>query len=124
MARHKISGSLRVDRTPQGEYQVRDDNGPIACIRGIRADEVAAAAVGVGNGFTADAIQTLTRERDEALSDAAAYERSFDIACAQRDELAEALRGVQHHNAAVKDQYKLPESLMRHIATALSKVAS
>lgn len=37
------------------------------------------------------------------------------------DETIRALKGVLHHNNAVKDAYKLPESLIRQIETAIAK---
>lgn len=36
-------------------------------------------------------------------------------------ELLAALTGVKHHNAALKDAYKLSDSLMRQIETAIAK---
>lgn len=38
---------------------------------------------------------------------------------ATAEDMKKALEGVLHHNDATKDEYKLPESLIRHIKTAL-----
>lgn len=34
--------------------------------------------------------------------------------------MVEVLQGVIHHNEATKEQYKLPESLVRHVKAALA----
>lgn len=41
---------------------------------------------------------------------------------AQRDAAVKALRGVLHHDEGVKAQYRLPQSLLRHINAALASV--
>ncbi len=44
--------------------------------------------------------------------------RAAVIAARQRD-IMKALKGVLHHNDAVKVQYKLPESLIRQVKQAI-----
>lgn len=59
--------------------------------------------------------------RKQNCADRAREARATAALIGAAPELLLALEGVIHHNAGTKAKYSLPESLLRHIHTAIAK---